>query len=72
MTANHDDLNLHDPEDRAIYRQRVAVEFAMMKIEMVRKEAGMPASCPRHYAIAAIADHRMQAMGVSLKPLMDP
>jgi len=63
MQASHDDLNLHDPEDRALYRQRVAVEFAMMKLTALRAEAGVGQQSRRFDAIRAIADQRLRAMG---------
>lgn len=61
--ARHDDLDLADPEDRALYRQRVAVEFAYMKLGALRAEAGVGQQSRRFDAIRAIADRRLQAMG---------
>lgn len=68
MTARHDDLHLNDPEDRALYRQRVAVEYASMKLDAIRAEIDLP-NATRQEAIRAIAEARLRAMGINYRPV---
>jgi hypothetical protein len=61
----HDILDLRDPEDRAIYRTRVAQEFKYLNTFELRQEhreiVGTipPRGIARHEIIRAIADARI-------------
>lgn len=64
----HADLDLADADDRAIYRQRVGREYAMMKLEAVRRESGLPLTASRVDATNAIANRRIAELARDAVP----
>lgn len=66
-----DNLNLTDPEDRAIFRVRVAGHYAHMKLSALREEAGLNSRATRLDCTRRIAE-RWMLLHPPTRPVPDP
>lgn len=65
------DLDLTDPEDRSIFRVRVAGHYAHMKLSHLRKEAGLGSRATRYDCTRRIAEVWLMVHPPA-RPVADP